>query len=941
MKKITHGCSRLYRSRVWRQSITALMLGLCLSPLIGRTQDATWIGQTSDWNTGTNWRATLPTPVPTVPTGTATFSTQGVQSLTFSQGTSIGALQFNSPNYVFNLNTFLPDTPVTITGIGVGVSASANAPIFNVLGGQNLIFESGTAGPAVINITNLYNTIFHGTSTAGNATITAGKATDTTGGFEGGFLKFFDNSTAGNATITTFVGSNAEFRDSSTAGKATITDSADGFTFFQDQSNAENAMIIIEKGGNTDFSLTFEAAGNNPDFNGGTSTAGNATIVNAGLLRFFDGSQGGNATITTNSGGLTQFFDKSTGGNAAFITAAGGLVDISGLISTGMTAGSIAGAGTYRLGSKELTVGSNNSSTDVSGLVEGNGGSLVKVGTGTLTLLGDNTYSGGTTIREGVLVAGTPNATQTISNALGTGNVFLNGGTLRTPSLDPLIINVGGNYTQRSGGTLALGVAGVNGAQYDHVQVGKNATMGGILAVSSLNNFRPVSGNGFEVLHTNGVRSGEFAQVNDSLNNNPNLQRIDIYAPNGVALVYVAAPAPSPQPTPAPPGPQPTPTPRPPIVEVIPEPLPPVDPNEPLPPAEEIRLIDPTVEQFTALFEISFSGANTQRFSLDERLAEIQMGSTGFSSNLNVDKPPTPYEGKNSVIDEKSGKGAVENQPVLQPTPQNRWGVWVTGWGDFVNVGDDNFAKGYDFTTGGVTLGIDYRITNHLAIGLFGSYAHTWTDLQPGHIDVNTGRVGLYATYFDRGFYVNSAVFGGYNSYDTNRQGLLGSATGSTDGEEFSTYIGAGYNFHFGKFAIGPTAALQYTYVNVNSFNEQGSLVPLQIHSDSQDSLRTDLGFRASYTWHAGRVSIIPSLTAAWEHEYLYSALPITVSSPEFPGPSTTFSGPNEGHDSAIVNAGVGTQWTPTFSTYIGYQGQLGRDLYNSNAVTGNISFSF
>jgi Autotransporter beta-domain len=73
------------------------------------------------------------------------------------------------------------------------------------------------------------------------------------------------------------------------------------------------------------------------------------------------------------------------------------------------------------------------------------------------------------------------------------------------------------------------------------------------------------------------------------------------------------------------------------------------------------------------------------------------------------------------------------------------------------------------------------------------------------------------------------------------------------------------------------------------------------------------LGFRASYTLPAGSVSIIPSLTAAWEHEYLYCARPITVSSPAFPGPSTTFSGPNEGHDSAIVNAGVATQRTPTF----------------------------
>jgi uncharacterized protein with beta-barrel porin domain len=72
---------------------------------------------------------------------------------------------------------------------------------------------------------------------------------------------------------------------------------------------------------------------------------------------------------------------------------------------------------------------------------------------------------------------------------------------------------------------------------------------------------------------------------------------------------------------------------------------------------------------------------------------------------------------------------------VFQPGPQNRWGVWVNGWGDFVSVDNDNLAKGYNFTTGGGSVGVDYRITDSLAAGIFGSYAYTWTDLKPGDVD--------------------------------------------------------------------------------------------------------------------------------------------------------------------------------------------------------------
>ena len=59
------------------------------------------------------------------------------------------------------------------------------------------------------------------------------------------------------------------------------------------------------------------------------------------------------------------------------------------------------------------------------------------------------------------------------------------------------------------------------------------------------------------------------------------------------------------------------------------------------------------------------------------------------------------------------------------------------------------------------------------------------------------------------------------------------------------------------------------------------------------------------------------------------------------PGPSSTFFGSSEGHDSAVVSAGVSVQWTPAITTYVSYDGQLGRGNYDSNAVTGGVRISF
>ena len=168
-----------------------------------------------------------------------------------------------------------------------------------------------------------------------------------------------------------------------------------------------------------------------------------------------------------------------------------------------------------------------------------------------------------------------------------------------------------------------------------------------------------------------------------------------------------------------------------------------------------------------------------------------------------------------------------------------------------------------------MTVGIDYRVTEHVVVGLMGGYAHTWTDLKPGSVDVDTGWGGLYAGYFDQCLYVLGAPFGGGNTFDTSRETILGGrADGSSDGQEFSTFLSAGYDFHFGHLTIGPTAAVQYSYVNIDGFSEHGSLAPMAVREDSQESWRTDLGFRAWYTFQVGRVGMRPFVRAAWEHEY-------------------------------------------------------------------------
>jgi autotransporter-associated beta strand protein len=157
------------------------------------------------------------------------------------------------------------------------------------------------------------------------------------------------------------------------------------------------------------------------------------------------------------------------------------------------------------LGSATLSVGGNDKSTTFSGVISGSGG-LIKIGSGTQTLTGINSYQGGTTFNNGYLaVAGL--------NYLGSCGFTFNGGGLKFNSIfDPttraITINPGGaffdtnNYTITFNNTLS-GTGGVTKVgtgtlvyNAANAYSGNTAITGGTLKTGAANVIPSGSGNG-------------------------------------------------------------------------------------------------------------------------------------------------------------------------------------------------------------------------------------------------------------------------------------------------------------------------------------------------------------------------------------------------------------------------------------------------------------
>jgi outer membrane autotransporter protein len=489
---------------------------------------------------------------------------------------------------------------------------------------------------------------------------------------------------------------------------------------------------------------------------------------------------------------------------------------------------------------------------------------------------------------------------------------------------------VNGNYTQNAGGTLLPAIGGTGTGQHDSLNVSGHATLGGTLQLLSTGGFVPKQGDKLSIVTAAGGISGEFANVLNGFS----AFRIELlYGSNSVILDFLSALF--------------TPFAKTPNQIAVANVLDRVSTG----PRESSLLSflerEPTInlpadfdkiapDELSSLYEISFSFANVQEANIENRLSDIRSGLSGFNSSLSLAGSPAP------IVDGKSGK-TIEKNPVLTPAAENRWGVFVTGKGEFVNVNGDSNSPGYNFTTAGVTIGIDYRLTDHFALGLAGGYAYTDNNLvDSGRATVNSGRGGVYATYFTDCFYLNAYAGGGYNNYDVRRAGLQGFATGSTDGAEFNGFFGAGYDLHLGShITVGPIASLQYTSVHLSGYQESGSLAPLDIRSDTQESLRSNLGLRLVSSWQVGPFLVIPELRASWQHEFKYSALPITAQFASGADAPFTVHGPGIGHDSALIHSAIEVRWNDRWSSFVGYDGNVGRAGYDANAVSGGLIYRF
>jgi autotransporter-associated beta strand protein len=852
-----------------------------------------------------------------VPTGTASFNTSSITSLTFSSfATAVGGWTFNAgaSNYTFTLGS-----PFSLTFSSAGIRINGGSAAINNSGGT---------------------IAFNNASSAGSAQFTNSDAAVMSFGTLGGT----DTANAGTAIITNTIQGTTEFFGHTSAASAQIFNGnplGGGFTVFRDQSTAANASIT-----NSTSATEFGVSGGTD-----TATAGNAIIGNENNSHtdFFAHTTAGNASISADLHSRVTFSDSSTGGNARFSIS--GFFDMSALTDGGMTAGSIEGSGTFFLGGNTLTVGSNNLSTTVSGNISdgglastATGGSLVKVGSGTLTLTGTNTYTGNTTVNDGMLeVDGsiakshltTVNDNATLFGTGTVGNLLINSGGTFAPgafATTGTFMTVQGNLTFQPNALYLVQVDPT--ASTSATVTGQAALAGDVGATFASGHYITKQ---YDILHAGSI-NGTFDTL-ETLNLPAGVLASLVYTPTDVFLDLSAS-----LPTQG------------------------LNLNQlavanaidnffnnggSLPPGF-LNIFNLTGADLgnalTALDGENATGAEHAAFQLMNEFLNLMLdanvdGRNGGGGLL----PFAPDQEANFPSDIALAYAGVLKAPPKQTFAQ-RWTAWASGFGGSARTNGDPVIGSNNVTTNtfGYAAGMDYHYSPDTVLGFALAGGGTGWNLVQG---LGTGRsdaflAGVYGVTHQGPAYIGGSLAFANNWFTTNRTALGDQLSASFQGQSYAGRLEGGYRFAapvaHNAIGVTPYAAIQVQNFHTPAYSETDLTAGgfgLTYAAMNGTDTRGELGARFDDHTAFNAMPLILRARAAWAHDWVSNPA-LNASFQALPGAGFTVFGAPVPHDSALTSAGAQLFFTPNWSLLGKFDGEFAKGS-QTYAGTGTLRYTW
>ncbi len=293
-----------------------------------------------------------------------------------------------------------------------------------------------------------------------------------------------------------------------------------------------------------------------------------------------------------------------------------------------------------------------------------------------------------------------------------------------------------------------------------------------------------------------------------------------------------------------------------------------------------------------------------------------------------------------------------------------RWGFFASG-----QVGRGKYTRGqrtpdFDYSSGNLTMGADYRVTDTLIIGGGVGFSRHDTDLRNdgGTLDVSGWNVIGYGTWYnERQWFVDGVLSWGSNDYDLRRNidyrianagggitEIEQVASASTDGDQLGLSLAIGRDWQHGPWSINSYLRGNYLRTEYDAYSETmisgrpGEGLALAVEARDLKSLSSLVGGRATYVMSRDWGILMPHFQAEWEHKFeddptqLFSRF---VADPT----GTRFVQLGDDIDTNTFNVGFGLSalWPGGRSAYLAYERLLSAAGLTQNTLSVGVRIEF
>ncbi|MEG2913897.1 MAG: autotransporter domain-containing protein, partial [Pseudomonas sp.] len=550
-------------------------------------------------------------------------------------------------------------------------------------------------------------------------------------------------------------------------------------------------------------------------------------------------------------------------------------------------------------------------------------GAMLKRGTGTLLLTGNNPFSGTVAVDQGVLQVGSRAAQASLGGQVtvasgaalsGNGSVgsVVNNGLVQSGA-EAGTLSVAGNLTNASSGVLALTVSSPTATP---LAVGGTAALGGGLQVNSL---APFTGNTtYSLITAGGGVTGTFSAAD--LPQYAFLDSTLVYDANAVNLV--------------------------------------VSRNDNS--FADVAATGNQRNSASALSRNGAAGAALQDQIVNLSAAGARNAFDSLSGEIHASTASAILEDSryvreavNDRMRQPSCSAPDDPRRALAPSDNQLssngchgemvgWARALGAWGE--SDGDSNSAK-LDRNLSGFMLGTDKQLDDQWRLGMAAGYTRSDLDAHDRRSDATVESYHL-AAYLNSQFDALAVRLGAAYSWhdiETKRDVSVGTYNdrleANYDARSAQVFGEVGYTMQAAGIALEPFAGLAYVNYDTDKAKEKGGVGRLKADAE-QDITFSTLGLRAGKVITlANGGQFTPRAAVGWRHAFGDTKPDADLTFIDG-GASFSTQGVPIAKDSAIVEAGVDFQISPTGKLGIGYSGQLSDDN-NDHAMTISFSLGF